>query len=198
MLEFFSLFQAKAEDIRNFLQYLEQALNFQNQEAANLRHGLEQISLNHNAQLSEKTHEVAILMAEVDRLSEELRNVDANKQSEQQSLFAQLSEKESRLEQLLAASAEEAKQAEELKKQMEAKEQQIQGLTQQLEEKAKEYELAQHALQRHVAGGDANLQPVHASSSLDEFHQRVMLDFFFVYVADFFHQFASTLVALLM
>uniref|UniRef100_A0ABD2WLA6 Protein lava lamp n=1 Tax=Trichogramma kaykai TaxID=54128 RepID=A0ABD2WLA6_9HYME len=166
--------RSKEEEIKSFQTYFKESLNVRDEEVASLKRKIEQISSDHEIQLTEKSQEVEILRAEITKLIEELNNLGANKESELQSLHMQLSEKESNLEQLTAMAAEEKKQLEELTKLLEMKEQQIQGLSQQLVEKAKEHELTQHALQRHVGSTDVQaqppIQPVH--DSLTEFYQK--------------------------
>lgn len=128
-----------------------EALGLRERDLENLKLQLEQTGLDRDGQLERKTEELARLEAELAERDRRLAELGVTKDAELHNMRLQLSEKSARLEELQALSEEEERQLAELRQVLQVKEQQINGLVQQLDEKSKEYELMQHALQRHVA-----------------------------------------------
>ena len=115
-------------------------------------------------------------MAERDR---RLARPNSSEESEINSMRLDLAEKTAKLQELSALNLEEATQLGELRKIVEVKEQQINGLVQQLEEKTKQYELVQHALERHIGDIDMKVQLRPVFDSYRESLSQVMNFFLF-------------------
>ncbi|XP_031783521.1 golgin subfamily B member 1 isoform X9 [Nasonia vitripennis] len=139
-------------------QSLMEALGLRERDIENLKLQIEQTGLDRDSQLDQRADQVAHLEAELSERDRRLAELSITKDTEIHNIRVQLSEKNARFEELVALTEEEERQLSEMRKLLEVKEQQINGLTQQLDEKSKEYELMQHALQRHVTKSDQSTE----------------------------------------
>ena len=144
--------------MENEKQSLMDALGLRERDLENLKLQIEQTGLDRDSLLEQKTEQIARLEEELSERDRRLAELSITKDTEIHNLRVQLSEKTSKLEELIVLSEQEERQLMEMRQLLEVKEQQINGLMQQLDEKSKEYDLMQHALQRHVAKADQSTE----------------------------------------